>query len=88
MWSLNNCKAAHGAPGNPCVTCSAKAGRPVYCNQLRSYGSADRARRIIAALIEANSGNGNPPGTGNARRPSRPEPDKSAGRQWLGPVTA
>src|SRR6185369_8827340 len=38
-----------------------------------------RAQRIIAERISA----GNPPGTGNARLPGRPEPDTGAGRSWL-----
>lgn len=67
-WSRANTRAAHGAPGNPCKTCSAAAGRRVFCNQLRGYGSVERARRIIAEKIAehggGSTGNGTPRDTG------------------------
>lgn len=72
-WELANIRPAHGAPGNACPSCSAKAGRPVYCNQIRSGLSAERARRIIAERIAEN---------GNAPPPGRPQPDPGAGRPW------
>ena len=78
-WDIANCRAAHGAPGNPCLVCSAKAGQKIFCNQIRGGLSIARAQRIIAERISA----GNPPGTGNARLPGRPEPDTGAGRSWL-----
>jgi len=83
-WDLANCRPAHGAPGNPCPVCSAKAGRNIFCNQLRGGLSIQRAQRIIAERTGAGNPPGmrNPPGTGNARLPARPEPDKEAGRPW------
>jgi len=72
-WKLENCRPAHGAPGNPCPVCTAECGRRVFCNQLRGAMSVGRAQRIIAEWREANRG---------ARPPGRPEPDTAAGRPW------
>ena len=41
VFSLKNCRPAHGAPGNRCRTCGQN------CNQLRGAMSAERARRLI-----------------------------------------
>lgn len=73
VWDLRNCRPAHGAPGNPCPSCSAKAGRKVHCNQLRGGYSAERARRIIGKWIAANAG---------ARPGDRERPDPGSGREW------
>lgn len=47
-----NLQAAHAYPGG-CPTCSAAAvargGKPVYCNEIKSALSLERARRIIEA---------------------------------------
>ena len=73
-WDASNIRPAHGAPGNPCLVCSAAAGRKTYCNQIRSGLSVERARRIIAELTR--------PGQ-DARPEPRPKPDPGAGREWL-----
>jgi hypothetical protein len=72
-WDPSNIRPAHGAPGNPCRECSAMAGRPVYCNQLRGPMSIERAKRVIAELTR--------PGQ-DARPEPRPKPDPDAGRPW------
>lgn len=77
-WSLPNIRPAHGAPGNPCPSCTAECGRKVHCNQLRGGYSVTRARRIIAGWAAAHAA-----GTGTGARPaSRPEPESQAGRPW------
>jgi hypothetical protein len=49
--TASNLKAVHGWP-HPCPVCSAAAvargGKPVYCNEIRSSMSTERARRIIS----------------------------------------
>lgn len=81
-FKLSNARPAHGAPGNACPVCSPRAGKPVYCNQLRGNGSVERAQRIIAERIAGKS----PPEarTPGARGGSRPEPEPhpDAGRPW------
>lgn len=73
-WKIGDFRPAHGAPGNPCPICSASSDRPVYCNQLRSNGSVERARRIIAER----TGKKTPP---EREKPGiRPQPDP--GRAW------
>lgn len=47
-WELSNCRPAHNAPYNKCVVCSAAAGKPIYCNQIRGALSVERAQRLIA----------------------------------------
>jgi hypothetical protein len=45
-----NLKAAHGyarGGSGECETCSAAAGKPVYCNEIRGAMSVERARRVI-----------------------------------------
>jgi len=49
-WDVKNLKAAHGYPkGCPDCTIAAvkRGGKPVYCNEIRQYGSVERARRKI-----------------------------------------
>lgn len=46
-WDLTNLKAVHSWPRG-CPDCTIAAGKPVYCNQLKSMGSVERARRIIS----------------------------------------
>lgn len=41
-----NLKAVHAYPRG-CGVCSAAAGRPVYCNEIRQAMSIERARRIL-----------------------------------------
>jgi hypothetical protein len=41
-----NVKAIHAYPRR-CGVCTAAAGRPVYCNEIKGMGSVERARRII-----------------------------------------
>ena len=43
---MDNLKAAHGV-GSPCPDCSIAAGKPVFCNEIKSMGSVERARRVI-----------------------------------------
>jgi hypothetical protein len=74
-WDLANIRPAHGAPGNPCPSCSAAAGRKVHCNQLKGGYSVQRAQRIIAEWIAA---------AGGAPAQARPKPEPGAGRPWLG----
>lgn len=75
IWDVSNCRPAHGAPGNPCPVCTRLAGRKIHCNQLRGWGSPERARRLITEL----TGGQSPPVTGKARPPAvRPE----TGREW------
>ena len=53
-FDLARFRPAHGAPGNPCESCSREAGgKKIYCNQIRNMGSTERARRIIAGYKEA-----------------------------------
>jgi hypothetical protein len=73
VWDLRYCRPAHGAPGNPCLACSARAGRKVHCNQLRGAYSVERARKLIAQWIETNQG---------TRPQARPKPEQEAGRPW------
>ena len=42
----DNLKAVHAYPRG-CGVCTAAAGKPVYCNEIRQYGSIERARRKI-----------------------------------------
>jgi hypothetical protein len=44
-----NIKSAHGYP-HPCDVCSAAAGKPIYCNEIRGAYSIERARRRISEL--------------------------------------
>jgi hypothetical protein len=75
-WRLENCRPAHGAPGNPCPVCSGQAGQRIFCNQIRSMGSVDRARRIIAEKIEARQGR-------KTKKPGSPQRvRKDPGRVW------
>jgi hypothetical protein len=41
-----NLKAVHAYPKG-CGVCTAAAGKPIYCNEIRQYGSVERARRKI-----------------------------------------
>ena len=77
-WQLENCRPAHGAPGNPCTACSEACGQRIYCNQLRGAMTPERFRRLLAekAAEYAAGHNSAPP----ARRP---KPDAGAGRRWL-----
>lgn len=45
---LSNLKAAHSYPGG-CTECSraSKDGRQIYCNEIKSAMSVERARRVI-----------------------------------------
>lgn len=49
--SASNLKAVHGWP-NACPVCSAasqaRGGKRIYCNELKSSGTTERARRIIS----------------------------------------
>jgi hypothetical protein len=72
-FDLSNCRPAHGAPGNPCLQCSAAAGRKIHCNQLRGMGSVARARRIIAEIIAEHAR--------TAKKPAVPA-GGTAGREW------
>jgi len=75
-WDLRNCRPAHGSgPGrraNPCPVCSRQAGRPIYCNQIRAYGSVERARRIIAERLAA----------AGVRNPAPGQAVRETGREW------
>lgn len=75
-WDIRNCRPAHGVSRrpNPCPECSPQAGQPIFCNQVRSMGSTQRARRIIAEKIAQNSGK---------QGATRDKPDQAAGRPWL-----
>ena len=55
VYDMTNCRAAHGAPGNPCIRCSRDCGRNIYCNQLRGGYSIERAQRKIAELAAAHA---------------------------------
>lgn len=50
-WDMANLRAAHGYPAG-CADCTIAAARlgngPIYCNEIRQYGSVERARRKIA----------------------------------------
>ena len=46
-WDRENCRPAHGAPGNSCPVCHQN------CNQIRGALSISRARRIIAERAAA-----------------------------------
>jgi hypothetical protein len=72
-WKMENCRPAHGAPGNACATCSRDCGQAVYCNQLRGAMTPERFRRILAEKAAGNV---------TAARPARPRPDAGAGRPW------
>jgi hypothetical protein len=72
VWDQRNCRPAHGSPGNPCPLCSAACGRRIYCNQLRSGYSIDRALRLIAEMAAAHQ----------AKAPGRPARPPDAGRPW------
>jgi hypothetical protein len=74
VFSLANCRPAHGSPGNACPVCSKAAGQPVNCNGIKGGYSAERARRIIAQR------------TGLTLKPAA-NPDRTAepeqqGRDW------
>ena len=76
-WDLANCRPIHGSPRNPCPLCTELAGTKIYCNQIKTMGSIQRAQRIIQEKIEANSGGKTP----EKRRPAvRPAADP--GREW------
>jgi hypothetical protein len=85
IFVLANCRPAHGAPGNPCPVCSVAAGTGIHCNQLRGGYSIERARKIIAEKIAANSA-----GRRSSKRygvaieqvTRKPEPPKENGREW------
>lgn len=65
-WDLNNCRPAHGAPGNRCPVCG------LHCNQIRGALSVERARAKIAERMgEIQTGLKN-----------RPPPDPDVGRPW------
>lgn len=64
LWDIRNCRPAHGAPGNKCPVCRQN------CNQLRGWGTPERARRIIAERTPA-----------AARKPEK-APVRDAGRDW------
>lgn len=72
---LSNCRPIHGAPGNPCLVCSAKAGKKIHCNQIKSGMTLARAKRKLAEIIAA--GMKNPPER-KKPGPSREDP----GRVW------
>jgi hypothetical protein len=72
-WDLRNCRPAHGAPGNPCLTCTAECGRKVYCNQLRGPMTLERFRRVLAGMRDAHQ---------DAPPQARPKPEPGAGRPW------
>jgi hypothetical protein len=76
VWDLRNCRPAHGAPGNPCLQCSAACGQKIYCNQLRGGFTIERARRIIAERAAAHA-------AGKTRRPGTPRVREAPGRAWL-----
>jgi hypothetical protein len=42
----DNLRAVHAYPKG-CGPCTAAAGRPIYCNEIKNMGSVERARRII-----------------------------------------
>lgn len=80
-WELKNCRPSHGAPRNPCSLCSQKAGKPIFCNQIRGMGSVERARRIIAEKIAAHkAGEARPTDTPRVRAAFVPREDP--GRVW------
>ena len=71
-WDLANIRPAHGAPNNPCPTCSARAGRKIHCNQIRGGMSVERARRVIAGY------------TGSEIKDNgRESSSRDSGRDWL-----
>lgn len=70
--TAGNMRAAHGyLKGDPvrhgaCPQCSDAAGKPVWCNEIRSMGSVERARRIIA--LRTGLALGNPEGKPRGER--------------------
>lgn len=66
----DNLKAVHSV-GSPCPECSRAAGKPIYCNEIRSFGSVERARRRISDRTGL---------TLDGPRAAESEPE---GREWL-----
>jgi hypothetical protein len=52
----DNLKAAHGYP-KACPDCSAAAGKPIYCNEIRGAMSIERARLLIEKRTGLTIGN-------------------------------
>lgn len=73
-FALSNLRPAHGSK-NPCLTCSAAAGRKVCCNQLKAGMSVQRARRLIEERTGLKIGAPLPPLVPAAK----PE---DSGREW------
>lgn len=74
---LTNCRPIHGAPGNPCLVCTAQAGRKIHCNQIKSGMSLERAKRKVAEIVEA--------GQKEKRAQKKPGPPRvreDPGRVW------
>lgn len=51
LWDSGNLRAAHSKV--PCPTCSAAAGKRIYCNALRSNLSTEAARLKLSKLTGA-----------------------------------
>lgn len=73
---LTNCRPIHGAPGNPCPVCTAKAGRKVHCNNIKSGMSLDRAKRKVAEIVAEGQKKG------QKNRPGSPRERSDPGRVW------
>src|ERR1700722_6798787 len=44
-WDLSNLQPMHF---KPCIRCTEIAGKPIRCQYIKSYGSMEAARRILA----------------------------------------
>jgi 5-methylcytosine-specific restriction endonuclease McrA len=74
-FELANCRPIHGAPGNPCPVCSARAGKNVHCNNIKSGMSLARAKRKVEEIVAGGQKTQKKPGSSSAA-------DEDPGRVW------